>query len=166
MSYTRGVSFHHETNASSNPNITNSITINASNELSQSNTSVIIDPESKPDQQIQTDPVTILNENEFLKKVLEIYMNQKLYWSNKYLILTSDELLDLIQTLLPDKGIVITSNDIEDLGCCGFVKDSPIKKVESIWISDGDAQQNFKYCFSNLVALLDQYHISIKFVRV
>ena len=90
-------------------------------------------------------------------------MSQKFYFSGKYLVLTSDELLELIQTLLPDKSIVITSGDIE-VECCGF-KDVPIKKVESIWIGEGDQQNNFKYGYSNLVALLDNYKISIKFVR-
>ena len=91
-------------------------------------------------------------------------MNQKLYWQNKYLVLGSNELLELIQTLLPDNNIVITSNDIEEVGCCGGL-DVPVKKIDSIWISKGDVQQNFKYCYSNIVALLDEYKISIKYVR-
>ena len=91
-------------------------------------------------------------------------MSQKFYFSGKYLVITSDELLDLIQTLIPDKSIVITNNDIEDVGCFSF-KDAPWKKVESIWIGEGEVQQNFKYAYSNLVALFEQYKISIKFVR-
>ena len=161
MSFTRGVSFHHETNAASQPTINNNISINASNELSQSNPSIIVEQKEQPIEQ----PSLIQRENEFLRKLLDIYMSQKLYWQNKFLILSADELLDLLQTLLPGKGIVITSGDIEDLGCCGFVKDIPIKKIENIWVSDDETQQNFKYCFSNLVSLLDQYKISIKFIR-
>ena len=170
MSFTKGVSFHHETNSFSQPTITNNISIHASNEVSEStNPYKGLDSSEvkyEPVHEVQSSSSSsIEQETEFLKKVLSIYMSQKLYWQNKFLILSSDELLDLIQTLLPNKGIVITSNDLEDPGCCGFVKDVPIRKVESIWVSDGDAQQNFKYCYSNLVSLLDQYQISIKFVK-
>lgn len=164
MSFTKGVSFHHETNASSNPSITNNISISASNE---NKTSIEVSESSQklvypPSQPIE--PSIVERENEFLRKVLSIYMSQKLYFSGKYLVITSDELLDLIQTLLPDKGIVITSNEIEDVGCCSF-SDIPIKKVESIWTSEGDVQKAFKYAYSDIVALLDDYKISIKFVK-
>ena len=164
MSFTKGVSFHHETNASSQPNITNNISINASSEVKNNESSERVEVRvEQPVEQIEQPPIP--NENEFLKKVLEIYMNQKFYFSGKFVVLTPDELLDLIQTLIPGKGVVIRTNDIEDIGCCSF-KDAPIKKIDSIWIEDETAKQSFKYQYSNLVSLFDQYRISIKFVRV
>ena len=166
MSFTKGLSFHHETNSSSNPNITNNISINASNEMTNTNPSVIIETSNEPEKVESSEPSAVERENEFLKKVLNIYMNQKLYWENKTLVLSPDELLDLIQTLIPEKGVVITTNDIDDPGCCGFIKDAPIKKVDSIWVTSDDSESNFKYVYSNLVALLDNYRISIKFVRL
>ena len=176
MSFTKGVSFHHETNASSqatsNPTITNNISIHATNELSESTQYKVLEPgevrydkQSQPVQTESHDQASIINENEFLKKVLAIYMNQKIYWQNKSIVLKPDELLDLIDTLLPDKQITITINDLDEVNCCGFIKDIPIKKVDTIWVSTNDVQENFKYCYSNLVSLLDQYKISIKFVR-
>lgn len=174
MSFTKGVSFHHETNASSqvssNPTITNNISIHASNELSESSQFKVLEsgevkyePNDKP---VQTEQSPIQNENEFLKKVLAIYMNQKIYWQNKSIVLKPDELLELIETLLPNKQITITTNDLDEVNCCGFVKDIPIKKVDSIWIDEGGNRQSFKYEFSSLVSLFDEYKISIKFVRV
>ena len=168
-SFTKGLSIHHETKsssqASSNPCITNNISINASNELSESSPYKVLDSsEVKYEQPVaSSEQSNVERENEFLRKVIAIYMGQKFYFSGKYLVLTSDELLDLIQTLLPNKSIVITSEDI-DVNCCG-IKDAPIKKVESIWVGEGDQQTNFKYGYSNLVALLDSYKISIKFTR-
>ena len=163
MSFTKGISIHHEVKASTQPTINNNISISASNEIktevSESSQRVVYPPSPQ-----SNEPSIIERENEFLRKVLSIYMSQKFYFSGKYLVITSDELLDLIQTLLPDKSIVITNNDIEDVGCCSF-KDAPWKKVESIWIGEGEVQQNFKYAYSNLVALFEQYKISIKFVR-
>ena len=164
MSFTKGVSFHHETNASSQPNITNNISINASNEVKNNESSERVEVRvEQPVEQVDSSPIP--NEKEFLKKVLEIYMDQKFYWNGKFIVLTPDELLDLIQTLLPNKGIVITTNDLDDVGCCSF-KDAPIKKVDAIWIEEETAKQSFKYQYSNLVALFDQYHISIKYVKV
>ena len=168
MSFTKGVSFHHETNAASQPTINNNISINTSNELRTSNPNLKLESgevryTSQADVQL-SEPSNVEKENEFLRKVLSIYMSQKFYYSGKFLVLASNELLELIQSLLPDKSIVITSNDIEDVGCCSF-KDVPIKKVDSIWVGEGDVQQNFKYAYSNLVALLEDYRISIKFVR-
>ena len=166
MSFTKGVSFHHETNAASQPTINNNISINASNELSQSNPSVVVEQDKESNvQEVQPSSIERENENAFLKKVLNIYMNQRFYFSGKYIVLSADELLDLIQTLVPGKGVVIRTNDIEDVGCCSF-KDAPIKKIDSIWIEDNESEQNFKYVYSNLVALLESYRISIKFVRV
>ena len=159
MSFTKGLSFHHETNSVSQPTINNNISISASNELSQSNPNVIVEHK-------EVEKSLVERENEFLRKVLTIYMSQRFYFSGKYIVLTSEELLELLQTLLPDKSIVITSRDIDDIGCCGFVKDVPLKKVESIWVNEGDQQTSFKYGYSNLVALLDTYKVSIKFVRV
>lgn len=164
MSFTKGVSFHHETNATSHPTINNNISITASNELSESNPYKVLDSsEVKYESPVQS--IEPNNENAFLRKVLDVYMNQKLYWSNKYLVLSADELLELIQTLLPNKGVVITSNDLDDPGCCGFIKDIPVKKVESIWIDENDTRKAFKYAYSDLAALFDQYRISIKYVR-
>lgn len=167
MSFTKGVSFHHETNSVSQPTINNNINISTNNEVKTENPySTIETSEGVRYSRAEVQPLEHSNverENEFLRKVLAIYMDQKFYFSGKYLVLTSDELLELLQTLLPDKGIVITSADIE-VNCCG-IKDAPIRKVESIWVGEGDQQTNFKYGYSNLVALLDSYKISIKFVR-
>ena len=180
-SFTKGVSFHYDTNAksqassqvSTNPTITNNISIRSINELSESSQYKVLESgevkyeqSEKPAQQIQTESTPILNENEFLKKVLSIYMTQPFYWENKTIVLKPDELLELIDTLLPDKQITITTNDIDGVNCCGFVKDLPVKKVDSIWIDEGGNRQSFKYEFSNLVSLFDEYKISIKFVRV
>ena len=155
MSFTRGVSFHRETNASSQPTINNNISINASNEVKTSLESSEVRLNQAQSQSVEVS--SIPNETEFLRKVLNIYMNQHFYVSGKYIVLTDEELLDLIQTLLPNKGIIIASENLEDVGCCSL-KDVPIKKVESIWIdNEDDIRESFKYAYSNLVALLDQY---------
>ena len=72
MSFTKGVSFHHETNASSQPNITNNISINASNELkgNESIEQVKVEQSCEPSIKEVPNESSVPNENEFLKKVL------------------------------------------------------------------------------------------------
>ena len=72
---------------------------------------------------------------------------------------------DLIQTLLPAYEIDIEVQGIE-ISCCGANQEVPYDKVDSIWINKGDNMKVlFKYAYSNLVALLESYRISIKYVR-
>ena len=165
-SFTRGLSFHHETNASSQPTINNNISINATNELSNSTPSIIIDSgEDKQEQKPIIEVSSIERENQFLKKVLELFMSQKVYWSDKFIILKSVELLELIHILLPDKAIRLNSEDIE-IKCCGASQEIPYNKVQAIWVDEGNGSHvNLKYQYSNIVSLLEQYRISIKYVR-
>jgi len=166
MSFTKGVSFHHETNASSQPNITNNISINASNEMTNTNPNVIIEsnePSIKEPQPIESSVVE--RENQFLKKVLELYMNQQVYWSGKFIVLKADELLELLHILLPKTQLKLFTDDIE-VNCCGATKDTPYAKVDSITFDDEQGNQlNLKYAKSDIVSLLNQYRISVKYVR-
>ena len=164
MSFTKGVSFHHETNASSQPTINNNISIQTSNEagceIKTDNPYAAID--SGEVRYAPTDAVT--NETQFLRRVLTYYMNQKLYWSGKYLVLTAQELAELIGLLLPGQNVDVLVSDVE-VSCCGATQELPFDKVEAIWITKDEVRQNFKYVFSNLVALFEEYRISIKYVR-
>ena len=169
MSFTKGVSFHHETNASSQPTINNNISIQTSNEagyeIKTDNPYAAIDSGGvRYDQTTNTEP-TLPNETLFLKKVLNIYMGQKFYFSGKYLVLTANELLDLLSTLLPNRQIQINADDF-DVECCGSSHQVPYAKIASIWVDDEQhQQQNFKYAHSNLVAVFENYKISTKFIR-
>lgn len=163
MSFTRGVSFHHETNASSQPTINNNISITASNELSNSNVS--IEPGEVKYEQVEIkESSNVEKENEFLKKVLALYMNQKINWSGKFVVATAQQLAELIQALLPNHDIDIETQDIE-VNCCGASQEVPYDKIESIWVIKDNIKQNFKYCYSNIVALFESYRISIKYVH-
>ena len=167
MSFTRGVSFHHETNASSQPNITNNISINASNELKSDNPYTSVES-AEVSQQIQYPPqveqASIPNEKEFLKKVLRIYMSQKVIISGKFIVCSVDELKDLILTLLPGCSIDVVIGDIE-VDCCGVAQNVPYAKIDAIWVDKGDMKVSFKYAYSNLVGELERYNISTKYVR-
>ena len=116
-------------------------------------------PQDLNSDQIQT-------ENEFLKHVLHIYMNQPFYFKNKHILLSTDEMLDLLHVLLPQYEINIRLAEEEETGCCGAVRDKlNIVKIDSIWLNRGEEAVNFKYAFSNLVSLFNQYNISTKYIR-
>lgn len=167
MSFTKGISFHHETNAASQPTINNNISINASNELNQSNPSVVIETK-EPNHEVAYPPIespVIERENQFLRKVLDLYMNQQVYWSGKFIVLKADELLELLHILLPNTELKLFTDDIE-VNCCGASKDIPYAKINSITFDDEKHNQlNLKYAKSDIVALLNQYRISVKYVR-
>ena len=76
MSFTKGVSFHHETNAASQPTINNNISINASSEIKNNESSEKVEVRVEKPLDVQTQ-ASIPNETEFLRKVLAIYMDQR-----------------------------------------------------------------------------------------
>jgi len=168
MSFTKGVSFHHETNAASQPTINNNISINASSKVEieepdfepEPTQKVVYPPIEKP-----AEPSAIERENQFLKKVLELFMNQQVYWSGKFIVLKPDELLELLHILLPNTQIKLFTDDVE-VNCCGVNKEVPYAKIDSITYDDERHNQlNLKYAKSDIITLLNQYRISTKYVR-
>ena len=171
MSFSRSaVSFHREDkqSVSNQPTINNNISINASSKVE------IEEPdfEPEPTQQVVYPPIekpaessAVERENQFLKKVLDLYMNQQVYWSGKFIVLKADELLDLLHILIPNTQLKIFTDDIE-INCCGATRDTPYEKVDSITFDDEKHNQlNLKYAKSEIITLLNQYRISTKFVR-
>jgi len=171
MSFCKGVSFTREDKqtVSNQPTINNNISINASSEVKieepdfesvESSQKVVYPPIEKP-----VEPSAIERENQFLKKVLELFMNQQVYWSGKFMVLKPEELLELLHILLPKTQIKLFTDDIE-VNCCGATKDTPYAKVDSITFDDEQHNQlNLKYARSDIITLLNQYRISIKYVR-
>ena len=170
MSFTKGVSFHHETNAASQPTINNNISINTSNEVktetgpnpyaTEDKSELIYPP--PPDQEEKSD---LTHENMFLKRILEHYMNQKLYWSGKYLVLAPDELTELLAILLPGYAVDVVLDEFE-VTCCGKPQDIPFAKVDAVWLTKDDVRVNLKYARSDIVSVFESYKISTKFVLV
>lgn len=104
------------------------------------------------------------SQNEFLKMVIEIYMNQKLYYSGKFIVCSKDELILLIQSLTG--GIVEIETEPIDVDC-GCVSSSKLQyiKISNIWITLNDTRTIFKYDYANYLTLFDSYRISLKLVR-
>lgn len=92
-------------------------------------------------------------------------MNQQVYWSGKFMVLKPEELLELLHILLPKTQIKLFTDDIE-VNCCGATKEVPYAKVDSITFDDEQHNQlNLKYARSDIITLLNQYRISVKYVR-
>ena len=63
-------------------------------------------------------------------------MNQQVYWSGKFMVLKSEELLELLYILLPNRQIKLFTDEIE-VACCGvnhevpFVIDTPFARIDT-----------------------------------
>ena len=168
-SNTKGVSLSHENLSSSNPVITNNISINNCDNGDEKSIQVI-EKQSVEDNVIsnnqeyvpQNDPSQIQSENNFLRAILKIYIGQKLYFSGKYIVCTLPELIELIQ-LITNGEIDIEVEPFE-VACCG--KNSSYSKIANIWVNKDGQRSIFKYSYSQFLSLFDEYRISLKVVRI
>lgn len=165
LNLTRGLSLTHIQDASANPSITNTITIQPP-----------VYPEVKP---IQEEPegevklkdieepdtsVEAVDEIEYLKSIIRIYMAQKFTYEGKQIVCTSEELSNLIKALTGGE-VSIETGDIDiECGCCSS-KEIPLKAVSKIWIVKDDVQTVFRYSYPQFLYLFDQYNISLKFIH-
>ena len=62
----------------------------------------------------------IINELNFLRKVLDIYMSQTLVFKNKKILCTGEELIDLIKTITNAENIELETSVLDS--SCGCIK--------------------------------------------
>lgn len=167
---TKGVSISHENTSNSNPVINNNISISNNDSVNYDSTSPSIASQSLESKQdanalaIDPEVKSLQAENEFLKAILRIYINQKLYFNGKYIVCTPDELMELIKLLTEADTVEIETEQIE-VSCLGNPK-VPYSKVLNIWIGQQGQRSIFKYNYSRFLSLFDECKISLKVVRV
>ena len=81
---------------------------------------------------------------------------------NKYIIAKGSELAQLIQLLTDAERVDI--NKTEDVECHCFNASVSYSAIEKIYVVKDGQTFNFKYNFSNANKILDEHHISKKFV--
>ena len=167
-SVTKGVSISHENASNSNPVINNNISINNNDsaaEVVHYDSPPVVEPQAI-EQQVRpkNDIKSIQQENDFLKAILKIYINQKLYFNGKYIVCTPEELAELIK-LITEADVVEIEHEPIEVSCLCNPK-VPYSKVVNIWIEKDDQRSIFKYIYSNLLSLFDECKISLKAVRV
>ena len=172
-SVTKGVSLTHENASNSNPVINNNISINNSDIVSEprdkqvnekNGIKPIDEPSSPPSFSSEDINIkAIQSENLFLKAILQIYINQKLYFNGKYIVCTPSELIELIK-LLTGGDVEIETEAIE-VSCLGNPK-LPYSKIINIWVQKDGQRSIFKYIYSHFLSLFDECKISLKVVRV
>ena len=115
-------------------------------------------PEPESVKEPVQDPIAIIN---FLRLVLQSYINNPIKY-NGLIICTVPLLEQLIETLTgcDDCSIELADPEIE---CC---KASKIQPINKIWCRNGDSSEIFKYKYSNLLQVFEQYKINLKFVYV
>lgn len=98
----------------------------------------------------------------FLKLVLESYLNNPIKYNN-YIICSVSLLENLIETISSCDDCSVELDDF-DIGCCS--KCSHIVPISKIWVKNKDSTEIFKYKYSELLQVFEQYHISLKFAYV
>lgn len=168
-SVTKGVSLTHENVSSSNPVINNNINIQSTSQDAEqaasaplSQTVEITSESNFNEREREADTLNFEAENKFLKAILKIYINQKLYFSGKYIVVDINELAELIHIVVND-NVEIEVEPIE-VNCLGNPK-LPYSKVANIWINKNGQRCIFKYTYPQLLTLFDEYNISLKVVR-
>mgnify|MGYP003301627544 FL=1 len=107
----------------------------------------------------------IINELNFLRKVLDIYMSQTLVFKNKKILCTGEELIDLIKTITNAENIELETSVLDS--SCGCINTSaiPILDVDKIWILSNNERKIFKYSYPQAISLFERCNISLKYIN-
>ena len=109
----------------------------------------------------------IINELNFLRKVLDIYMSQTLVFKNKKILCTGEELIDLIKTITNAENTNIElETSVLDSSCgCINTSEIPILDVDKIWIISNNERKIFKYSYPQAISLFERCNISLKYIK-
>lgn len=156
LNLTRGISLSHIQDASANPSITNSITIvppaSVQPDTIGSRTASVSYPEVQPHSATSTpefepppdnsegvqevkyrsiDNEEAVDEIEYLKSIIRIYMAQKFTFEGKQIVCTVEELKSLIRALTGGEVSIETQDVDIECGCCTS-NDIPLKSITKI----------------------------------
>ena len=109
----------------------------------------------------------IINELNFLRKVLDIYMSQTLIFKNKKILCTGEELIDLIKTItnVENANIELETSVLDSSCGCINTSEIPILDVDKIWILSNNERKIFKYSYPQAISLFERCNISLKYIK-
>lgn len=112
-------------------------------------------------------PHIAYDEASFLRFVLSLYMEKNVITEYNEIICSENELKRLITLLTGCDNCIITAvNPLEDISCCSINNITcPYMLITKIQIVYGEKMYIFKYVRSDLIALFDEYRISLKFIK-
>ena len=112
-------------------------------------------------------PHITYDEASFLRFVLSLYMEKNVITEYNEIICSENELKRLIILLTGCDNCIITAvNPLEDISCCSINNITcPYILITKIQIVYGEKMYIFKYVRSDLIALFDEYRISLKFIK-
>ena len=112
-----------------------------------------------PEKLSQVDSIATIN---FLKLVLQSYMNNPIKY-NGYVICSVPVLEHLIETITSCDDCDVDFTEIETT-CCGNSSTTKIVPITKIWVTVNGNREIFKYKYSSLIPVFEEYNISLKFV--
>ena len=107
----------------------------------------------------------IINELNFLRKVLDIYTSQTLVFKNKKILCTGEELIDLIKTITNAENIELETSVLDSSCGCINTSEIPILDVDKIWILSNNERKIFKYSYPQAISLFERCNISLKYIK-
>ena len=117
--------------------------------------------QQQQDQSEQIKPEESIATINFLKLILESYMNNPIKY-NGFIICSVPLLEKLIETLTNCEDCSVDVEDA-DVGCCGVVNNK-IVPVSKIWVLVNGNNEVFKYKYSQYLQIFEEYRISLKYV--
>lgn len=107
-----------------------------------------------------------LKELYFLRKVLDIYMNQAVMIRNRKIVCSRDDLIELIKIITSSDDVEIETSPIDvKCDCCISSEDIPIYDIEKAWVVSGTERVIFKHSFTESLSFFDRYNISLKYIK-
>ena len=122
----------------------------------------------EPMTQVQyTSPTdSAIDEVEFLKSIIRIYMGQKVLFDGQKILCTIEELSSLIRSLTGGDVSIETSDIDIECGCCS-ANTLGFKNISKIWITKDGVTTIFRYSYPQFIHLFEEeYNISLKLVRI
>ena len=165
LAFTKGVSLNHDTSNNANPNVTTNINISNSTPIpSEVSVSTRDIKTISEDGTVSTFDLDQINEIEFLKCIIRLYMEQKITYEGKEIICTNEQLSNILSKLTGGTVEIETSEIDVDCGCFKG-KNIPLRNIDKIWITTNEERTIFKYSYPQYLTLFDEYQISLKYLK-
>lgn len=102
----------------------------------------------------------------FLRKVLDIYRTQRLYFKNKKIICSPDDLKELIRIISGCDSVELEYSPLEVRCSCIDSNNIPLQEINKIWVITATDRVIFNYAYTKCLSFFARYDISLEFIKL
>lgn len=102
----------------------------------------------------------------FLRKVLDIYRTQKLYFRNKKIICSPDDLKELIRIISGCDSVELEYSPLDVRCSCIDSNSIPLQEINKIWVITATDRVIFNYAYTKCLSFFARYDISLEFIKL